>query len=68
MPNPKYKIGDKVKLNSGGPVMSIQLVHKHDRYSEKSGGFAGKYTCQWFAGKKLDNGTFPEASLDPVAD
>jgi uncharacterized protein YodC (DUF2158 family) len=26
------------------------------------------YTCQWFAGKKLESGRFPESSLKPVED
>lgn len=68
MAKAKYKIGDKVKLNSGGPVMSVQTVHTYDRYSEKEGEFNGKYTCQWFAGKKLDKGTFPEESLEVESD
>ena len=29
-----------------------------------SGVFSGSYRCQWFAGKKLDSGVFPENSLD----
>lgn len=30
--------------------------------------FSGKYRCQWFAGKKLENGVFPEQSLELVKD
>lgn len=41
-----------VQLKSGGPVMTVQ----DDTLS------AG-YRCQWFAGKKLESGFFPEESL-----
>lgn len=57
---PKYKVGDVVKLNAGGPEMSIYKVDP-DYLSSKR--FYGTYGCQWFAGKKLDNGIFPEESL-----
>lgn len=58
-----YNIGDIVKLKSGGPDMTIRepifdVSHKSD--------FTGNYRCQWFAGKKLDNGVFPQESLLPV--
>ena len=55
---PKYKIGDKVRLNVGGPDMAVKSISRsmNDR-------FTGQYRCQWFAGKKLDSGDFPEDSL-----
>ncbi|HCD1613127.1 TPA: DUF2158 domain-containing protein [Serratia marcescens] len=57
---PVYKIGDQVVIKSGGPTMTVEKpVYNVDR------AFVGTYKCQWFAGKKLDFGTFPEASLDP---
>lgn len=59
---PKYKIGDKVKLNVGGPDMAVLSVDVD--YQTKK--FYGFYYCQWFAGKKLDSGKFPEESLVPV--
>lgn len=58
---PKYKIGDKVILNVGGPVMAIESPIEHYKTKE----FEGVYYCQWFAGKKLENGKFPEDSLVP---
>ncbi|MGP2461431.1 YodC family protein [Pantoea ananatis] len=54
----KYKVGDIVQINSGGPEMTVQAL--------PSVGTAGNYVCQWFAGKKLENGRFQEASLKPV--
>jgi|TARA_R110001592_G_scaffold152074_5_gene379294 uncharacterized protein YodC (DUF2158 family) len=60
--NNMYNVGEIVKLKSGGPDMSINKVLVN--YSTKK--FAGSYDCQWFAGKKLDSGTFPEESLVAV--
>lgn len=60
MPNqPKFNVGDIVKLKSGGPDMTIQASHESDI------GISLKnfYKCQWFAGKKLESGTFPPESL-----
>lgn len=59
---PKYAIGDIVKLNAGGPDMAILRRKTHTPLKGDSY-FTGLYTCQWFAGKKLDSGEFQEASL-----
>ncbi|WP_407568562.1 YodC family protein [Pantoea sp. GABEPS69] len=58
---PKFNVGDIVYLVTGGPSMSVseQLTDfDHGNYP-----FNGNYRCQWFAGKKLDSGSFPEESL-----
>jgi uncharacterized protein YodC (DUF2158 family) len=57
-----FNVGDIVKLKSGGPEMTINAISTHYETDE----FTGTYTCQWFAGKKLDQGKFPEESLIPV--
>ena len=49
----KFTVGSIVKLKSGGPEMTVQSVPT--QYNE--------YFCQWFAGKKLERGEFPEGSL-----
>lgn len=54
----KYRIGDVVKLNAGGPEMSVFTINLKGDDT-----FAGSYKCQWFAGKKLDSGIFREDSL-----
>lgn len=52
-----FAIGDIVKLKSGGPEMTVQtLPHPPGKY----------YSCQWFAGKKLESGNFPSDSLELV--
>ncbi len=53
----KLKIGDIVQLKSGGPEMTVQREPSE---------LNNYYTCQWFAGKKLESGTFKEDSLKPV--
>ncbi|ALO34504.1 hypothetical protein CMT41_07080 [Colwellia sp. MT41] len=54
----KFKVGDIVKIKSGGPDMTIQTMpSQRNSY----------YYCQWFAGKKLEIGHFPEGSLELVA-
>lgn len=58
--NPKYKLGDKVQLIVGGPEMAIKEVNPNYKPGAL---FYGTYRCQWFAGKKLDWGDFPEENL-----
>jgi len=55
MDNIEFNVGDIVKLKSGGPEMTIQSTS--DTYVR----------CQWFAGKKLDKGSFPNESIIKVA-
>lgn len=52
----KFSVGDIVKLKSGGPEMTVNAYSKTYQY----------YTCQWFAGKKLEQGRFPEDSIEKV--
>ncbi|MGO1298033.1 MAG: YodC family protein [Vibrio sp.] len=56
-----YSLGDTVKLKSGGPDMSVKEV-----MTNRDDEFNGSYRCQWFAGKKLDMGIFPQESLVAV--
>ena len=58
MPKNKYTVGDLVELKSGGPIMTVQSEHRNSRDREQL-----SYYCQWFAGKKLELGKFPEDSL-----
>ncbi|MBZ9576743.1 DUF2158 domain-containing protein [Modicisalibacter sp. MOD 31.J] len=50
----KFTVGDTVKLKSGGPIMTVRNYNRPNKL----------YTCQWFAGKKLEMGHFPEDSLE----
>jgi len=50
----EFEIGEIVRLKSGGPDMTVESYISA----------YGRYTCQWFAGKKLESGDFKEASLE----
>ncbi|WP_447894254.1 YodC family protein [Vreelandella sp. GE22] len=52
----KFVVGDIVKLKSGGPEMTVNAPIANPR----------GYRCQWFAGKKLEQGIFPGDSLEKV--
>ena len=52
-----YAVGDIVKLKSGGPEMTVRTVPTE---------MVKFYRCQWFAGKKLEQGDFPGESLETV--
>lgn len=58
----KFKVGDIVKLKSGGPAMTVKREHEEASSKQPD----GTYACQWFAGKKLEIGQFPEDSLEPT--
>jgi uncharacterized protein YodC (DUF2158 family) len=53
----KYQIGDIVRLKSGGPEMAVKILPTQ---------VGNSYTCQWFAGKKLEQGNFAEPTLEAV--
>lgn len=48
----EYKVGDEVYLKVGGPKMVVEKVVS-----------SAYVRCQWFAGKKLDSGSFAPDSL-----
>lgn len=50
-----FSVGEVVKLKSGGPDMTVRSVPQDASHA---------YFCQWFAGKKLEQGTFPQDSLE----
>ena len=56
----KFAIGDIVKLKSGGPEMTVKSLPDPIDWPQNY------YRCQWFAGKKLESGTFPPDSLELV--
>ena len=57
-----YKTGDLVKLRSSGPVMTIKTTDLVAAMSPL--GMEPMYWCQWFVGKKLNQGQFAEDSLE----
>jgi uncharacterized protein YodC (DUF2158 family) len=46
-----FKVGDEVKLKSGGPAMTVEEVNE------------GDILCVWFDGKKADRQIFQSATL-----
>ena len=50
-------VGTIVRLKSGGPEMTVRRF---------TGDEQTHVACQWFAGKKLEDGIFAVASLDLV--
>ena len=52
-----FAVGNIVKLKSGGPEMTVRAVPTE---------LSKPYTCQLFAGKKLEQGNFPGDSLESV--
>lgn len=57
MPSNSLAVGDTVRLKSGGPAMTVQLV-------ANDGSMA---YCTWFEGETLKTGAFALATLRPVA-
>ncbi|HEX3654909.1 MAG TPA: DUF2158 domain-containing protein [Pirellulales bacterium] len=57
MAEKKFKVGDKVRLIVGGPVMAVKNTDQIDNIY-----------CQWFAGKKLEGGYFAPETLEKVTD
>lgn len=52
----EFKVGVVVKLKSGGPDMTVK----------EWSNYSSHYVCQWFAGKKLEEGAFQPESLEVV--
>jgi uncharacterized protein YodC (DUF2158 family) len=55
----EFETGDTVQLKSGGPAMTVKHISVKSSYE-------GQYVCQWFGGKKLEQGFFMPESLKRV--
>lgn len=53
MSNTQFKVGDVVKLRSGGPKMTISAARDN----------SGDYTCVWFKGASREVGYFKDEIL-----
>lgn len=73
----KFKLGDVVRLKSGGTTMTVILVCSEDSntiteklgyeaYQRKFGKSAAYYGTNWFVGTKKEEGAFPEEALEIV--
>ena len=54
-----FKIGDVVRLKSGGPAMTVTKVGDF--------GIRTIIKCTWFAENKNERGDFPPEALVPIA-
>ncbi len=63
--NRKFKIGDVVKLASGGPdvKMTVAGYYCDDPMIGDDQQFAGLLVCHWFVGNILNKGDFHEDEL-----
>jgi len=46
-----FKIGDLVRLKSGGPLMTISSATKTTSFNGGPSKFTGKFKCTWFDAK-----------------
>lgn len=51
----EFKVGDTVRLNSGGPLMTVEGFGTYDGEQ--------KVQCVWFVKTETKRGTFPPAVL-----
>ncbi len=50
----QFKVGDVVRLKSGGPLMTVSEIEED-----------GKYWCVWFSDKERKGDTFTGQALKP---
>lgn len=73
----KFKLGDVVRLKSGGPEMTVTLVcskesqspveaYAYQAYQKKFGLSDAYYGTCWFEGTKKSEDAFPEETLELV--
>lgn len=63
--NRKFKIGDVIKLASGGPIveMTVARYYCDDPMIGDDQQFEGLLVCHWFVGNILHQGDFHEDEL-----
>ncbi|MEG0915829.1 MAG: DUF2158 domain-containing protein [Myroides sp.] len=60
---PKFKIGDVVELNSGGPQMTITVAENIHAVTRKKLPFKGIVTTVWFEDNSKFESKFPQDAL-----
>jgi uncharacterized protein YodC (DUF2158 family) len=54
-----FKVGDTVRLKSGGPVMTVGALIENGRWFGGSG-----VACGWFSGTTFMQDQFPTAAVE----
>jgi uncharacterized protein YodC (DUF2158 family) len=65
----KFKVGDIVRLKSGGPKMTVNPLPASpdaERLAELEHGQDERTRCSWFDGKKFLSEVFHADALEPV--
>ena len=68
----KFKTGDKVRLNSGGPVMTVIDYEVWNDFignligTPKPSHDTGMVICHWFSGDEVKKSKFPQDALEFV--
>jgi uncharacterized protein YodC (DUF2158 family) len=57
MPEAPFKVGDIVRLRSGGPRMTVRAVDVEPASGEVT------VFCNWFARNRIEQGNFPPDTL-----
>jgi uncharacterized protein YodC (DUF2158 family) len=65
---PKLKVGDQVRLKTGGPLMTVSRLHTSADFSTGKSVFYGIVTCTWFDDSQKPNQiTINQDALVPVS-
>lgn len=60
-----FKLGDTVRLKSGGPLMTVDGFGSKPSFNGVGGGFNGKIKCVWFdSSDKRETAEFHQDALE----
>lgn len=62
----KFKVGDTVKLKSGGPVMTVNEIGTRLKNLRGDSEFSGQIKCIWFNNGSLNQKSFSQDALEAV--
>lgn len=63
MSEPKFKVGDNVRLKAGGPTMTVEVVQLPRANMLEIGPDRITYSCAWYNGLNFVDRKFPEDCL-----
>ena len=63
----RFNVGAVVVPKSGGSPMTVHSIRMPSQYDQVDGNERKPtISCQWFGGKKLEHGSFPEDNIEFV--